>query len=284
MEPAYIKEDYQEHHLSYDLFRNKFVPDDRPFFIHNAVTEEEALNVARAGIGTVIPQVVGGYKVYRLKIDKKIGDNVFRVLAVYDTATEDSYMEDGRPKPTFSFTTGGGTRHVDYGKCVFKYPSNAPDYGDAINVNIDGDTEGTDIVMPMFDFAETHFFKDKEITQAFKRKLANLTGKVNNSPFRGWSIGEVLLTGVEGSKNGMDKDDLWSLTFNFSVSPTIKNAVVAGIKVSVKYGWDLMWVKWKKRSKLNAEDKEPLPEPQGIYVNEVYKVGDFGALGIGTKP
>jgi hypothetical protein len=43
--------------------------------------------------------------------------------------------------------------------------------------------------MPVYNFSETHFFKKSKVSTSFKKKIMELTGKVNNSSFKGFAKG-----------------------------------------------------------------------------------------------
>jgi len=69
----------------------------------------------------------------------------------------------------------------------------------AIGVTDTG-VEGVEIVVPVYNFSETHYLPDGQVTQGYKLTLFGLTGKVNNGSFRGFAAGEVLFLGASGSK------------------------------------------------------------------------------------
>ena len=61
-------------------------------------------------------------------------------------------------------------------------------------------------------WTETHSFARDVITQAYKSNLFQLIGTVNNAPFKGFAVGEVLLLGALGHQDGVDND---KITFTF---------------------------------------------------------------------
>jgi hypothetical protein len=70
----------------------------------------------------------------------------------------------------YSFDTGGGTQHITQSLAtVHRYPAPgvgaAPDFKGAIGVSADA-VEGVDITVPVFNFTETHYKPDDEITGA----------------------------------------------------------------------------------------------------------------------
>ena len=97
------------------------------------------------------------------------------------------------------FDTGGGTQHITQSISTsgsYAAPGEtAPDFQGAIGVYSDS-VEGVDITVPVYHFSETHYKSAGSITQAYKMALFELTGKVNNAAFKGFSAGEVLFLGA----------------------------------------------------------------------------------------
>ncbi len=179
---------------------------------------------------------------------------------------------------SFSFDTGGGTQHVTQSKeTVQRYGvSNltAPDFKGAIGVANDS-VEGTDVTVPVYNFTETHYIPVALITQAYKKKLFELTGAVNDAPFKGFDAGEVLFMGASGSQRGRDD---WEITYRFAVSPNAEDLVIGDIAGIEKRGWDYLWVRYA-----DAEDENTLvKQPVAVYVERVYEEGNFFLLGIGV--
>jgi len=105
--------------------------------------------------------------------------------------------------------------------------------------------------------------------------LFNISGKVNNAPFKGFQAGEVLFLGPSGSTR--DKDD-WEITFRFAASPNVTGLTVDDIAGIDKKGWEYMWVRYA-----DAQDQNILVKrPTAVYIEKVYEYGDFSGLGIGT--
>ena len=191
----------------------------------------------------------------------------------------------GRRKPketgdsTFSFDTGGGTQHITQSlETVGKHavPGPAPDFKGAIGVTHDN-VEGVDIVVPVYNFSETHYIDVDFVTGAYKAALFRITGKVNDGVFRGFQVGEVLFQGASGSQRG---EEDWEISFKFAASPNVVGLKVGDIAGINKKGWEYLWVRYA-----DAEDddaKTLVKKPFAAYVERVYESGDFSELGIGT--
>jgi hypothetical protein len=185
------------------------------------------------------------------------------------------------PKETgessFSFDTGGVTAHITQSLATVSRhaPSGtAPDCQGAIGVSTDS-VEGTDITVPVYNFTETHYLDVAAVTGAYKAALFHLTGKVNNASFKGFAVGEVLFLGASGSQRGADD---WEITYRFAASPNVTGLAVGAITGIAKKGWEYLWVRYA-----DAEDQNILvKQPIAVYVEQVYQLGDFSALGIGV--
>ena len=182
---------------------------------------------------------------------------------------------------SFTFETGGGTQHITQSlQTVQRRPApgtTAPDFGGAIGVTSDG-VEGVDISVPVYQFSETHYFTDAQVTASYKGAIFSCTGKTNAGSFRGFAAGEVLFLGATGSKRGDGPDDDWEITFRFAASPNQTNLTVGPVTGINKKGWEYLWVRYA-----DAEDSGSgaiIKKPIAAYVERVYDQANFGALGI----
>ena len=186
--------------------------------------------------------------------------------------------DNDRLGPEWSFTTTGGTVHVNQSIATIVSKGIVghdppPNFHRAIGVNGDGDVEGVDIVQRRMEFTYTAQFKF--ITQKYIKDLMELTGKVNNADFFIYIAREVLFLGAEGSfKSG----EGWTITFRFVYSPNsdgedISDELAIG---AGKGGHDYLWVHYKTR----VEGSQKMEKPVAAYVEQVYKQGDFSVLGI----
>jgi hypothetical protein len=178
----------------------------------------------------------------------------------------------------FSFDTGGGTQHITQSLSTvgaYAAPGEAcPSFGGAIGVTRDS-VEGVDITVPVYNWTETHYLDDAYVSSSYKASLFHLTGKVNQSSFRGFEPGEVLFLGASGSRRA---DEDWEITFRFAASPNRRGLTVGQITGIRKRGWEYLWVRYA-----DAEDSGVLVKrPVSAYVEQVYEYGNFSQLAIGT--
>jgi len=182
---------------------------------------------------------------------------------------------------TFSFETTGGQQKITQSLAtVAKYPATtAPDFKGAIGVG--STVEGVEITVPVFGFTVTRYCAAAVMTSAYIEALKNLTGKVNNAD---WTInvdgvaltalaGECLFLGASGSKRGTED---WELSFKFALSRNASSLTIGDLTGISKKGWEYLWVRYEDKDDPTAVVKRPT----AVYVEKVYDLGDFSALGL----
>jgi len=178
----------------------------------------------------------------------------------------------------FTFDTGGGMQRITQSRAtVGVFPESgttAPDFKGAIGVTADS-VEGVDIVVPVYQFTETHVLPDTTVSDAYKHTLMIMTGTTNSAPFRGFSTGEVLFLGAAGSKRA---DGDWEITFRFAGSFNETGITVGSIIGINKNGWDYLWVRYEDKDDMGAQSI--VKQPTAAYVERVYRVTSFASLGI----
>jgi len=178
----------------------------------------------------------------------------------------------------FSFEMGGGTQHITQSlETMGKYAApgeTALDYGGAIGVT-DSSVEGVDIVVPVYNWMEPHYFGASYVTGRYKANLFHLVGSVNDATFRDFERGEVILVGAAGAPRGQTD---YEISFKFAASPNKWDRVVGDITGIRKRGWEYLWVRYRDEQVGDALVKKPY----AVYVERVYEYGDFRKLGIGV--
>ena len=250
-----------------------------PYLVFNVADESAALAAARPRVKSV-----AGMSLESIEVVERINATTWKVKAVYEVDDGGEQPDDdGGDEDTtvFAFDTGGGTKHLNQSlKTDGRYPNNAPDFAGAIEVDNEGNVNGVDVTMPVLNFTETHTLNGGRVTTSYKKTLAALTGTVNSGSFRGFSRGEVLFLGASGTKRSKKASAPWEITYRFAVSPTQAGLQVGVIKVTRKYGWDYLWVRYA--DKVAEGGKNVVKKPVAAYVEMVYPEGDFGNLGLGN--
>jgi hypothetical protein len=261
-------------------------PDSPSVDLLFAVLGTESDIDVRALVESTIPAIFRGMVFQNYRIDHK-GGGVWDVSVRY--GRDDSQADDAAPNnnppqpgdplgPSYTFETSGGTQHITQSlQTIAKHAKplkNAPDFKGAIGVNGDS-IEGTDITVPIFRFSETYSIPVGLITHAYKLTVFDLTGKVNDAPFKGFAAGDVLFLGASGSQRGIEK---WEITYQFAASKNAVGLQVGDIQNINKKGWEYLWVRYG-----DVEDQKVLvKQPESVYIERVYDSGNFANLGIGV--
>ncbi|NBW14852.1 MAG: hypothetical protein EBR82_43315 [Caulobacteraceae bacterium] len=226
-----------------------------------------------------------------------LGDDAWHVEIQYEKVGADASEPDPL-KRSRSFDTSGGTQHITQaldnvtvltgrtGTTTVtqsgerRYPpSTAPSMNGAIGV--DGSSvNGVDIVVPALTWTETYDVPSTYVTSGYIRGLAGLTGSVNNASFRGFDAGEVLFVGCSGSQEWDEEkgNGPWTLSFKFVASPNVTNQKIGDITGVEKKGHEYLWVRYEDAVSSN----DLVKRPRSVYVNRVYRDGNFSGLGIGS--
>jgi len=131
--------------------------------------------------------------------------------------------------------------------------------------------------VPVYSFGETHVLADATVTPQYRGLLFSLTGRTNNTSFKGCAAGECLFLGASGSKRG---DGDWEIAFKFAASPNKNQFTVGGITIPAKKGWEYLWFRYEDTVDANA--KRLVKRPLSAHVEKVYEEGNMAGLGIGT--
>jgi hypothetical protein len=208
-----------------------------------------------------------------------LGDNAWQVTINY---AKDGAEDGTEPlKRARSFDTTGGTQHLTqaYAESKFGVLGVAPSQFNAIGVDSNG-VNGVDVVVPQLQWQESYDVPNSYVTSAWIRGVAGVTGTTNNAAFRGFEAGEVLFVGCSGSQEWDDDKGRgpWSLSFRFVASKNVTGETIGDISGVSKKGHEYLWVRYE-----DAVDSDVLlKKPKHVYVNKVYREGNFSSLGIGT--
>ncbi|NMD86304.1 hypothetical protein HF882_06865 [Victivallis vadensis] len=208
------------------------------------------------------------------------GDEAMEFSVIYGAleTTSGGNSDDEEEEPTVSFDCSGGTTHIVRSLNQRKLKSE-PNPGGMIGWNgklgAEAEYSGVDVVSATMRETYTSRMKLSRLTTAYKRMLANLTGKVNSGVFKGWKPGEVLFLGASfsGSVSG---SELITVTYNFAIQQNEENVpIFDGVRVNKK-GWEYLWT--ISRTVADPETKANRVEIQNAFVDQVYAQADFGQL------
>jgi len=224
-----------------------------------------------------------------------LGDDAWQVTIAYEKAGADDDDQRDPLKRSRSFDTSGGSQHItqaipfgsgeslDFER---RFPPEAANQSGAIGV--DGNSvNGVDIVVPALTWTETYDVPHQYVTASYIKSTAFLTGTINNATFRTFAAGEVLFMGCSGNQEWDDQrgNGPWSLSYKFVASPnaggqgaTLPAITIGSITGIEKRGHDYLWVRYEDSVSSNALIKLP----KAVYVDRVYRDGNFANLGIGV--
>lgn len=198
----------------------------------------------------------------------------------YDVTAHYSKVKPKEPGDSeYSFDVSTVSQHITQSRdTVARYGADGwdvVDFDGAIGVNPDGSISGTDILLPQFEYVETHWID--QISAPYIGTLHSLCGSVNDGQFKHFRAGEALFLGASAQRTGIDNP--WRVTFRFRGEPNLDNARVPGIVGGIdKDGWDYLWVYYQDAVK----DDLKLQVPKQANVERVYRRADFALLGLGT--
>lgn len=256
---------------------NYFKTGEILYKVDGAVDEKEAILAAQdEAEQTYLDMVLTGFAV-----SERVSATVWKIEAKYKAIeTESSTSTGNTDEGAYAFDTTGGTKKITHSIKTVAKASGSPDCQQAIN--FDGEkVNGLEITSPVSSFTETHIFKPSKVSTTYKKTVASMTGKVNESGFKGYAKGEVLFLGASGQRRGDSADSVWEITFKFAVSPNITKSIKIGdLSLPGKEGWQYMWVRFATDVDDNAEALTS--KPLGAYVEQVYEYDNFKKLGIGS--
>jgi len=261
--------------------------------VHAAVNQQ----ISTVGYGWQYPGVADTQLWAESYSISYLGDNAWQLTINYEKTGAEPATPDPM-KRSRSFDTTGGTQHIvqaadgtvtfgsgssatvvtTSGETKFP-PSTAPSMSGAIGVDDNG-VNGVDIVVPQLQWQEQYDVPNAYVTNGYIRGVAAMTGTLNNASFRGFSAREILFLGCSGSQEWDDQKGRgpWSLTYRFVASPNVTNQTIGTITSVNKGGHDYLWVKYEAATSGN----DVIRKPKYVYVDKVYRDGDFSLLGIGT--
>lgn len=143
----------------------------------------------------------------------------------------------------------------------------------------DDSVEGVDVPDRALKWTETWQLPLGSYGFFYSTILGELTGRVNNTYFRGFPAYTVRFDGASGGPSQQNAS-LVEITFNFATSPSESGLVVGDITGINKIGWDYLWVRYRQKD--NADGHTTSPKPIQVEVDRVLTSFNFALLGIGT--
>ena len=227
---------------------------------------------ADAALRSHAPYMILGTLKQKSATVNRLANRAFEGVVEYARPENDDEEDNGY---SISFDTTGGTQHITQSYATReRYAAQgftAPNHGGAIGVN-DGNINGCDIIVPTLGFCMSKQLSGV-LNTGFLKMLAELTGKINATPFAGFDAGEVLFEGASGSKQGLGE---WDVSYKFKASPNVQNLKIGNIQIGYKGGWEYFWVQYLEQTDNEAKTNKKVPF--AAYVEIVYHEADFSPL------
>ncbi len=248
------------------------------YLVFEAFDEADALGFAFQEI----PKELDNLKLLSISISERKSQDIFLLEVTYGSSnnnsggsSSDDNAEEEEATVNFDCTTGSA--HVTSAIAPVNIVM-GPDPGSAIGWNgkegADSEISGVDIMVPTLTETYTKVMRKSQLTNAFRRRVADLTGKVNYKPFKGWHEGEVLFLGCSFTAPEKTTEKI-TVSFNFAIKLNSDVMTIDGHSFK-KMGWQYLDV----ISESGFENGIPKPIVKGIYLADVYNYADFGALGL----
>lgn len=271
---ARVLESYEAHIKKIDN-KGELQSAEIAYVVLDARDENDALN----SVLSSAPERYENAFLTAVEIESRDNDTSYRVNAIYEKSSDSSSGQEEND-PQMSFDCSGGTAHIVHAisqrKCVLD--EGAPDPGCMIGWNgeiANSEFAGVDIITPQMRESYTRRMRPSALSTEFKRTIAELTGCVNSSKFKGWERGEVLFAGASfsGSSSG---SDLVTVTYNFMIQRNESNATIGTLVLGDKFGWEYVWTITENRQ--TGKSVEVVLKQ--ACVAQVYPFGNFNKLGL----
>lgn len=236
------------------------------------------------------PDTYAGIDKKSVSVSERLTDTSWKIEVRYGTeqSSGGGNTGDEDDEPTVNFDCSAGTKHMTQAisqTCVYAGNGEKKDSADvAVAVPIgwngkDGsESEAAGVDVSIGELRETYtktFSRSKVTGTSWKRKVAELVGKVNSGSFKGWNAGECQFLGCSYSAplSGSKKVQV---SFHFAIRLNESKATIAGESIGSKKGFEYLWA-------LTADevsDGERVRKVKKVYKAEVCETDSFSGLGI----
>jgi hypothetical protein len=253
------------------------------YLVENVFDEIEAVQAINDDESGTVPGNVNGAPMKSIAISERVNETTYKVDVNYARENTSggggsNNDDDGDEDPTMAFDCSTG--NVTKSFAIKQTPlGGSADIGLVINwngkVGSDSEIKGVEIVFPQSRETWTKAIsRDKAESTNFKRKIAELTGKVNSKKFKGWSPGEVLFLGASFTADESKSKTV--VTYNFAIS--FNEKMNAGGKNYDKKGHEYIWS--ITENIYDDKIKKNTVKTTGSYLAQVYEYADLNELGI----
>ena len=224
-------------------------------------------------------------------ISERLTENQWKIEVRYgteDTSSGGGGDDDEDDEDTVNFDCSAGTKHVTQAieqTCVYAGSGESKDSSDeasAVPIGWNGkdgsESEAAGVDVSNGELRETYtkiMSKSKVTGTSWKRKVAELVGKVNSGSFKGWSAGEVMFLGCSYTAPTRGSKKV-AVSFHFAIRLNESKATIAGKSVGNVKGFEYLWALTDDEVK----DGERKRKIRKIYKAVVCETDGFGSLGV----
>ena len=223
-------------------------------------------------------------------VAERLTENAWKIEVNYGSESKSSSGDSGSEddEATMNFDCSAGTRHMTQAieqTCVYAGSGESKDSSDeasAVPIGWNGkdgsESEAAGVDVSIGELRETYtktMSKSKVTGTSWKRKVAELVGKVNSGSFKGWNAGEVMFLGCSYSAPSKGSKKV-SVSFHFAIRLNESKATVAGQNIGSKKGFEYLWALTDDE----VRDGERKRKVRKIYKAVVCETDGFGGLGI----
>lgn len=223
-------------------------------------------------------------------VAERLTENVWKIEVNYGSESKSSSGDSGSEddEATMNFDCSAGTKHMTQAieqTCVYAGSGESKDSSDeasAVPIGWNGkdgsESEAAGVDVSIGELRETYtktMSKSKVTGTSWKRKVAELVGKVNSGSFKGWNAGEVMFLGCSYSAPSKGSKKV-SVSFHFAIRLNESKATVAGQNIGSKKGFEYLWALTDDE----VRDGERKRKVRKIYKAVVCETDGFGGLGI----
>ena len=248
------------------------------YLVLGATSKDTAVQAVLTGA----PTTYGGLPLKEVRVDSYENGNLEAAAVYAEEESSSGGDEDDGEEATESFDCGGGTKHMTHAISQSRvYGGSGDDAGGGIGWNgkSGSEAEFSGVDVPCADMRESYtktISRSKATSTSYKKRVAELVGKVNSASFKGWAAGEVMFLGCSYSTPSRGAKKV-TVTYNFRIMPNESGCKVAGKSCGSKKGFEYLWA---RSETVQGSDGKPAVEVKSIYKSVVCESGNFSALGL----
>lgn len=223
-------------------------------------------------------------------VAERLTENAWKIEVNYGSESKSSSGDSGSEddEATMNFDCSAGTKHMTQAieqTCVYAGSGESKDSSDeasAVPIGWNGkdgsESEAAGVDVSNGELRETYtkiMSKSKVTGTSWKRKVAELVGKVNSGSFKGWSAGEVMFLGCSYTAPTKSSKKV-AVSFHFAIRLNENRATIAGQSVGSVKGFEYLWALTDDEVK----DGERKRKIRKIYKAVVCETDGFGSLGV----